>query len=43
MPTEVIQVQQDLKTAKVMFKDSIEIDFASTRKEKYPKSGFYLL
>ena len=39
MPAEIIQVQEDLKTAKVMF-DDIEIDFASTRKEKYPKSGF---
>ena len=33
------QIQQDLRTAKVVFDSGIEIDFASTRKESYPKSG----
>lgn len=40
MIAEIIQIQQELKTAKVMFGENIEIDFASTREEEYPKAGF---
>lgn len=36
---EVINVQENLKTAKVRFINSEEIDFASTREETYIKSG----
>jgi tRNA nucleotidyltransferase/poly(A) polymerase len=36
---KIIQVQENLKTAKVIFNDDIEIDFASTRQEFYPKRG----
>ena len=35
----IIQTQNDLKTAKVKFANNIEIDFASTRKEEYPRKG----
>lgn len=35
----VMQVQLDLKTAKVVFENNIEIDFASTRTECYPQKG----
>lgn len=37
---KIVQAQNDLKTAKVVFQNNIEIDFASTRCEKYPLSGF---
>lgn len=37
---EILQIQPDLKTAKVKFKEGIEIDFASTREEIYPKASY---
>ena len=36
---KIIQVQDKLKTAKVLFPKNTEIDFASTRQEFYPKRG----
>lgn len=36
---KIKQIQNDLRTAKMVFEDGIEIDFASTRKEFYPKKG----
>ena len=36
---KVIAIQENLKTAKVEFENKIVIDFASTREEKYSKSG----
>lgn len=36
---EIISTQENLRTAKVKFSNGIEIDFASTREEKYTKSG----
>lgn len=36
---KIIQVQENLKTAKVVFNNGVEIDFASTRQEFYPKRG----
>ncbi|MBQ9792921.1 MAG: CCA tRNA nucleotidyltransferase, partial [Clostridia bacterium] len=36
---EVIAIQENLRTAKVKFKNGVEIDFASTREETYTKSG----
>ncbi len=36
----ILQIQKDLKTAKVEFENQIVIDFASTRCESYPKAGF---
>lgn len=33
------RVQNDLKTSKLLFKNGIEIDFASTRTESYPVKG----
>lgn len=36
---EIVQKQEDLKTAKVRFENGIETDFASTRKEIYPRKG----
>lgn len=36
---ELIAVQEKLRTSKVKFKSGIEIDFASTREEKYSESG----
>lgn len=36
---KILQVQNDLKTVKVMFKNKVEIDFASTREETYPQRG----
>lgn len=36
---KVIAIQENLKTAKVEFENNIVIDFASTREEKYSKSG----
>lgn len=36
---KIISVQENLKTAKVKFFDTVEIDFASTREEEYTKSG----
>ena len=35
----IVRVQEDLKTAKVLFDKSLEIDFASTRPEFYPQKG----
>lgn len=37
---KILQVQKDLKTAKVEFDNGVVIDFASTRCESYPKAGF---
>lgn len=37
---EVISVQEKLRTAKVKFESGVEIDFASTRQERYSQSGF---
>lgn len=36
----IIQTQADLKTAKVEFKNGVILDFATTRKEKYPKASY---
>lgn len=36
---ELVAVQEKLRTSKVKFKSGIEIDFASTREEKYSESG----
>ena len=36
---KILQVQENLKTAKALFENNIEIDFASTRQEFYPKKG----
>ena len=36
---EIISVQENLRTAKVQYKNGVEIDFASTREEKYDISG----
>lgn len=36
---KILQVQNDLKTAKASFDNEIEIDFASTRQEFYPRRG----
>lgn len=36
---KIVQVQDNLKTAKVVFNNGVEIDFASTRQEFYPKRG----
>lgn len=36
---EIISTQENLRTAKVRFLNGVEIDFASTREEKYTKSG----
>lgn len=36
---KIAQVQDHLKTAKVVFNNGVEIDFASTRQEFYPKRG----
>ena len=36
---KILQVQNDLKTVKVCFKNNVIIDFASTRQEFYPKRG----
>ncbi len=36
---KIIQVQNDLKTAKAVFNGGVEIDFASTRQEFYPHRG----
>lgn len=35
----ILQTQADLKTAKVEFKNGVILDFATTRKEKYPKAS----
>lgn len=35
----IVQVQDNLKTVKTIFENGIEIDFASTRQEFYPKRG----
>lgn len=35
----IIQIQEDLKTAKVRFENNVTIDFASTRQEEYPQKG----
>ena len=36
---KILQVQNDLKTAKAIFQNKVEIDFASTRQEFYPRRG----
>ena len=36
---KIISVQENLKTVKMQFSNGVEIDFASTREEKYDKSG----
>lgn len=36
----ILQTQADLKTAKVEFKNGVILDFATTRKEKYPKASY---
>ncbi len=36
---KISQVQNDLKTAKAVFEHDVEIDFASTRQEFYPRRG----
>lgn len=36
---EILNIQENLKTAKVKFENGEEIDFASTREEKYIESG----
>ena len=36
---KILQVQNELKTVKALFKNDIAIDFASTRQEFYPKRG----
>ncbi|MDD3238319.1 MAG: hypothetical protein PHV37_09525 [Candidatus Gastranaerophilales bacterium] len=36
---EIIQVQETLRTAKVLFKNGQIVDYASTRSEYYPESG----
>ncbi len=37
---KIISVQDNLRTVKAQFINGVEIDFASTRQEKYDKSGF---
>lgn len=37
---KILQLQNELKTAKVKFQNGVEVDFASTRCEKYPSAGF---
>ncbi len=37
--SKIKQIQSDLKTTKMVFENGAEIDFASTRKESYPKAG----
>ncbi|MCD7780168.1 MAG: hypothetical protein LUH05_05800, partial [Candidatus Gastranaerophilales bacterium] len=39
IPCKIISTQENLRTAKVQFKNSAEIDFASTREEKYTQPG----
>ncbi len=36
---KILQVQNDLKTSKAIFQNKVEIDFASTRQEFYPRRG----
>ncbi len=36
---KIISIQENLRTAKVKFENNIEIDFASTREEKYQTGG----
>ena len=36
---KILQTQPELRTAKIRFKNGVEIDFASTRTEAYPKKG----
>ncbi len=36
---EILNIQENLRTAKVKFSNGVEIDFASTREEKYSESG----
>lgn len=36
---EIICVQDNLRTAKVLFENGVEVDFSSTRKENYISSG----
>ena len=37
---KIISIQENLRTVKAQFNNGVEIDFASTRQEKYDKSGF---
>lgn len=36
---KILQTQPELRTAKIRFKNGVEIDFASTRTEAYPEKG----
>lgn len=36
---KILQVQNELKTVKALFANRVEIDFASTRQELYPRQG----
>ncbi len=36
---EIVCVQENLRTAKVLFENGVEVDFSSTRKEHYISSG----
>lgn len=36
---KILSIQENLRTAKVKFADNVEIDFASTREEKYQTGG----
>lgn len=36
---KIVKVQEELKTARVVFPNKVEIDFASTRQEFYPRRG----
>ena len=36
---KILQTQPELRTAKIRFENGVEIDFASTRTEAYPKKG----
>lgn len=40
VPCEIVNVQENLRTVKVKFQSNVVIDFASTRQEKYEKTGF---
>lgn len=39
LPTKSVKFNENLPTAKVVFKNGVEIDFASTRQEKYDNYG----
>lgn len=40
LPCKITQIQKELKTAKILFENNVEVDFASTRCENYPAAGF---